>query len=631
MYGAILGDIIGSPFEFDRGDKTKEFDLFSKGCRFTDDSVMTIAIGEALLAVGTEATGKEIEVAVAANMQDWGRRYPHAGYGGRFRCWLSERNPKPYGSYGNGSAMRVSAAGWLYNSIEKTREVARATANVTHNHPEGIKGAEATASAIYMARNGSSKEEIKEYIEKEFRYDLDRSLDKIRLGYHMDETCQKTVPEAIIAFLEARDFEDAIRNAVSLGGDTDTLGAITGSIAEAFYGIPAVLIAECRRRLDEGLMTDVLDEFDRAAAVLPYAKDLKDSELGRPTKEAAWAFSSRFALYHERWDKAVSSAEEVMTAGFHKLYDNGNPETTYNELFTLAANPVTNKNNREFIVTRLYSEEANQTHNFSRELQVPNEEARYAPTRSLMDAYLCNGLPITLPASRYRENTHEAIFNNRDPRMAQTILKPGAKWGGYPGKTTYEQPKFSNSATSCRTTTGWYFTKFVELSAISRYNKDQNAIPLMRYAEVLLNWIEAKEMRGDAITQPDIDKSINLLRDRVGADKMVLTKLNAYGLNLRDEIRRERRVELALEGERYFDLLRWKQGDLLAKDVTGMRKSTVPPSEYVYVEDIPTDDKGNLILMTGRTFSDMKNYLWPIPFTQTQRNPNLLPNNPGWE
>ena len=159
--------------------------------------------------------------------------------------------------------MRVSAAGWLYNSIEKTREVARATANVTHNHPEGIKGAEATASAIYMARNGSSKEGIKEYIEREFRYDLDRSLDKIRPGYHMDETCQKTVQEAIIAFLEARDFEDAIRNAVSLGGDTDTLGAITGSIAEAFYGIPAVLIAECRRRLDEGLMTDVLDEFDR--------------------------------------------------------------------------------------------------------------------------------------------------------------------------------------------------------------------------------------------------------------------------------------------------------------------------------------------------------------------------------
>ena len=276
MYGAILGDIIGSPFEFDRGDKTKEFDLFSKGCRFTDDSVMTIAVGEALLAVGTQATVKEIEEAVVTNMQDWGKRYPYAGYGGRFRCWLSERNPKPYGSYGNGSAMRVSAAGWLYNSIEKTREVARATANVTHNHPEGIKGAESTASAIYMARNGSSKEEIKEYIEGEFNYNLDRTLDEIRPEYHMDETCQRTVPEAIIAFLESKDFEDAIRNAVSLGGDTDTLGAITGSIAEAFYGIPAVLIAECKSRIDKGLMTDVLDEFDH---VLGRSMDTYSDEM----------------------------------------------------------------------------------------------------------------------------------------------------------------------------------------------------------------------------------------------------------------------------------------------------------------------------------------------------------------
>lgn len=158
--------------------------------------------------------------------------------------------------------MRVSAVGWLYDSLERTREVARATANVTHNHPEGIKGAEATASAIYMARNESSKEKIKEYIEREFHYNLDRTLDEIRPGYHMDETCQRTVPEAIIAFLESKDFEDAIRNAVSLGGDTDTLGAITGSIAEAFYGISDVLIAECRSRIDEGLMTDILDEFD---------------------------------------------------------------------------------------------------------------------------------------------------------------------------------------------------------------------------------------------------------------------------------------------------------------------------------------------------------------------------------
>ena len=262
MYGAILGDIIGSPFEFDRGDKTKDFELFTEGCNFTDDSVMTIAVAEALLAVGSAAPIDEIEAAVKASMKDWGHRYPQAGYGGSFRHWLKEKNPKPYGSYGNGSAMRVSAAGWLYDSLERTREVARATAKVSHNHPEGIKGAEATASAIYMARNGASKEEIKKYIESEFHYDLDRTLNQIRPYYHMDETCQKTVPEAIIAFLEAEDFEDAIRNAVSLGGDTDTLGAITGSIAEAYFGIPAILIAECKARIDKGLMSSVLEEFD---------------------------------------------------------------------------------------------------------------------------------------------------------------------------------------------------------------------------------------------------------------------------------------------------------------------------------------------------------------------------------
>lgn len=261
MYGAILGDIIGSPFEFDRGDKTKDFKLFSRRSHFTDDSVMTLAVCEALLKVGQDVTVKEIEDAVISSMQSWGRRYPHAGYGGYFRRWLTARHPEPYNSYGNGSAMRVSAVGWLYDSLEKTRVVAKATANVTHNHPEGIKGAEATASAIFMARNGSSKEEIKKYIENEFHYDLNRTLNEIRPGYHMDETCQKTVPEAIIAFLEAKDFEDAIRNAVSLGGDTDTLGAITGSIAEAYYGIPEWLITECRKRINKD-MRIVLDDFN---------------------------------------------------------------------------------------------------------------------------------------------------------------------------------------------------------------------------------------------------------------------------------------------------------------------------------------------------------------------------------
>ncbi|MGN0245885.1 MAG: ADP-ribosylglycohydrolase family protein [Lachnospiraceae bacterium] len=261
MYGAILGDIIGSPFEFDMGDKTKEFDLFTRGCTFTDDSVMTIAVAEALLAVGSGASEMQIEEAVVACMRNWGRNYPYAGYGRRFGCWLTSSNPKPYGSYGNGSAMRVSAAGWLYPTIERTGEVAKATAEVTHNHPEGIKGAVATASCIFLARNGATKKEIKQYVEKEFHYNLSRTLDEIRPHYHHVESCQQTVPEAITTFLEAENFEDAVRNAVSLGGDTDTLAAITGSIAAAYFGIPAYLKAECRNRIDPEMIR-VLDAFD---------------------------------------------------------------------------------------------------------------------------------------------------------------------------------------------------------------------------------------------------------------------------------------------------------------------------------------------------------------------------------
>lgn len=322
MYGAILGDIIGSPFEFDRGDKTKDFELFTEGCNFTDDSVMTIAVAEALLAVGLSAPIDEIEAAVKASMQDWGKRYPHAGYGGSFRHWLKEKNPKPYGSYGNGSAMRVSAAGWLYNSLERTREVARATAKVSHNHPEGIKGAEATASAIYMARNGASKEEIKKYIESEFHYDLDRTLNQIRPYYHMDETCQKTVPEAIIAFLEAEDFEDAIRNAVSLGGDTDTLGAITGSIAEAYFGIPAVLIAECKARIDKGLMASVLEEFDHVLGRVDGENCRIDSGLeGNGAIEAAID-----QLYYQNDKNGMLLFMEVMVS---RIQQNGDFAVPY--------------------------------------------------------------------------------------------------------------------------------------------------------------------------------------------------------------------------------------------------------------------------------------------------------------
>lgn len=272
MYGAIIGDIVGSPFEFDRGDKTKNFELFSDKSRFTDDTVMTIAVGEALLEAGKEASVEVIGELVVQHMKKWGRKYSNAGYGGSFAWWLMLENPEPYGSYGNGSAMRVSAAGWLYDTLERTREVARATAEVTHNHPEGIKGAEATASAIYMARTGSTKEEIKAYIIREFQYDLSRTCDEIRPKYHHVESCQETVPEAITAFIEGEDFEDVIRTAVSLGGDCDTLTAIAGSIAEAYYGIPALIRATAINRLPDEFVA-ILERFEKILGIREEKSD----------------------------------------------------------------------------------------------------------------------------------------------------------------------------------------------------------------------------------------------------------------------------------------------------------------------------------------------------------------------
>lgn len=264
MYGAILGDMIGAPYEFDRGSKTKAFPLFQRGTHFTDDSVMTIAVAEALMDTMGRPDG-EIKAALVSSMQKWGRSYPNAGYGGMFRSWLKEKNPQPYGSFGNGSAMRVSAAGWLGGTLEETRHLARLSAEVTHNHPEGIKGAEATASAIFLARTGSTKEAIRDYITREFRYDLSRTCDEIRPTYHHVESCQKTVPEAITAFLEGNSFEDVIRTAVSLGGDCDTLTCIAGGIAEAFYGVPEDMKTECRKRLTKDILS-VLDRFEAQKA-----------------------------------------------------------------------------------------------------------------------------------------------------------------------------------------------------------------------------------------------------------------------------------------------------------------------------------------------------------------------------
>jgi ADP-ribosylglycohydrolase len=246
MIGAIIGDIIGSVYEWNNI-KTKEFQLFNPRCTFTDDTVMTLAIAEGLM------NGGGAEDFIQA-MKKFGRLYPNSGYGGRFGSWLFSEDIHPYNSWGNGSAMRVSPVAWMFDTLSEVEKYAEISAAVTHNHSEGIKGAQATAAAIFLARKGKTKDEIKAYIESKYGYNLSRPLDEIRPNYKFNESCQETVPEAIIAFLESTDFEDAIRNAISLGGDSDTLAAITGSIAEAAYNVPEEIKEKALSFLDERLI-----------------------------------------------------------------------------------------------------------------------------------------------------------------------------------------------------------------------------------------------------------------------------------------------------------------------------------------------------------------------------------------
>lgn len=231
MYGAIIGDIVGSKYEF-YNIKTKNFPFISRGCTYTDDTVMTVAVAKALLRSIEE--GIPFKGVLIQEMQQLGRKYPSAGYGGMFTSWIRDENPQPYNSFGNGSAMRVSPCGLIAVTLEEAITLARVSAGVTHNHPEGIKGAEATAAAIFLARTGKSMEEIGDCIRNHYYY-LSQTLDEIRPTYRFDVTCQGTVPQAIIAFLESTGYEDAIRNAVSIGGDSDTLAAITGAIAWSYY------------------------------------------------------------------------------------------------------------------------------------------------------------------------------------------------------------------------------------------------------------------------------------------------------------------------------------------------------------------------------------------------------------
>jgi len=250
MIGAIAGDIIGSVYE-SHCLKTTDFAIFTANSTFTDDTVLTVAVADCIL------HNKDY----ASTFKDYAKKYPYGGYGGMFWKWVNSNSLEPYNSFGNGSAMRVSPVGFAFDTMDEVLVEAKRSAEVTHNHPEGIKGAQAIAAAIFLAREEKSKSKIKEFIERSFGYDLHQTLDDIRPYYYFDETCQGSVPQAVIAFLESDSYEDAVRKAISLGGDADTLGCMTGGIAQAYYRtVPNYIIEEVKNRLDPELLK-VVEQF----------------------------------------------------------------------------------------------------------------------------------------------------------------------------------------------------------------------------------------------------------------------------------------------------------------------------------------------------------------------------------
>lgn len=258
MIGALFGDVVGSRFEWNNH-RSKKFELLSRDCFFTDDSVMSIAVCDALLRSRPDFA--DLAERCVESMQRIGRPYPDCGYGASFFQWMYDEHPRPYNSYGNGAAMRVSACAYVARSLAEVLRLAGTVTAVTHNHPEGMKGAAATAAATFLALEGKSLREIRAHVVKNY-YPLDFTLDEIRETYRFNETCQETVPQALQAFFESVSFEDALRNAVSVGGDSDTLAAITGAVAEAYYGVPASLRRRLLSYLDARLLS-VLTDFER--------------------------------------------------------------------------------------------------------------------------------------------------------------------------------------------------------------------------------------------------------------------------------------------------------------------------------------------------------------------------------
>ncbi|NBK98275.1 MAG: restriction endonuclease subunit M, partial [Erysipelotrichia bacterium] len=318
MLGAIIGDIVGSIYEWNNH-KSKEFPLLTYRNYFTDDSVISLAIAKTLLMAKTDYS--DLGDMAIKYMQEIGRNYPDCGYGGGFYKWMFSDDPKPYMSYGNGAAMRVSACGFVARSLDEARMLSKKVTEVTHSHPEGIKGAEATVVAIYLAKTGKNLLEIRDYINKHY-YPLNFRLDDIRESYEFNETCQGTVPQAIEAFLESTNFEDAIRNAISIGGDSDTIAAITGSIAEAYYGVPVDIRKHVLTYLDKRLL-EILIEFENK-----YPALMEKGYVRVKTKKKEMKTGGRSEMIKATITKAESDFEDT-----ESVLEETSSQKLFNHLF----------------------------------------------------------------------------------------------------------------------------------------------------------------------------------------------------------------------------------------------------------------------------------------------------------
>ena len=392
-----------------------------------------------------------------------------------------------------------------------------------------------------------------------------------------------------------------------------------------------------RKTVIENVTKDLENHYRNLPEYIPAAS----SEFGRVSQCAALAVLSRIYLYNGMYEEAADAAERAMNNSYHELYSTGNPDVDYVNLFNYTGRASRNASNKETLLAFVYNydlgEAARQSHNLSRECWVPGDYARFVPTNSMIEAYLTKDGQIWDPST---VDTYEDVFKDRDPRMVQSILAPNTPWeGGKSGDLLstddkiYTYPLLTNNKTAAMTYSGYYMRKYVEPSTVKYVGHDDNDLVMLRYAEVLLNYAEAKEMLGQ-LTQADLDKSINLLRDRVGMVHMELSNLPA-GSDIRTEIQRERRIELFFEGHRYFDIIRWKQGHILGEDLLGVNKRWLDQSRLAVDLDKDLtwktkDGQQYLLIETGRTFNPDKHYLLPIPFKQMQLNPNLAPQNPGW-